>query len=244
MPTTDGLFVGEERDPAAREASFFCVDAADGTVLWERRSLGEGWWTGFAGCSGGVVLLQGFAAPDLPQPLKIFAVDVRSGTSLWADLSVVFETIRGNEVHAVTPTGEPVALDLHTGARLPGRGAAGIAPSAEDELHFPAQIDLESDSAVSAVKAVLEGQPVGPAEVLEVAGHLVVGYCVQNRKEPAGVLEQHLAVIYPDRAKVVHAARILEKTTLQLPDTFFGRHRMLYYIEERRQLVGVKFPDN
>jgi outer membrane protein assembly factor BamB len=177
LPTSEGLFIGEERDPAARKASFFCLDAANGKVLWHHIPLGDGWWTGFAAAAQGVLLLHGYASPDLPQHLKIFAVDVRTGTPLWSNGSVTFAGVHRNEVHAATPTGELVVLDLKNGNPLPAHASLPQKDEPDETLQFPAAVDL--GEAVPGIKDLLDGEPFGPSELLVVAGYLVVAYCLR-----------------------------------------------------------------
>ena len=182
LPTPEGLFIGEERDPAARKASFFCLDAADGRVLWHHIPLGDGWWTGFAAAAQGVLLLHGYASPDLPQHLKIFAVDVRTGTPLWSNGSVTFTGVHGNEVHAATPSGEPVVLDLKSGNPMPAHASSPEMDGPDESLQFPSPVDL--GEAVPGVKDLLDGEPFGPAELLAAEGYLVVSYCLRTEAGP------------------------------------------------------------
>jgi hypothetical protein len=240
LPTPEGLFIGEERDPAARKASFFCLDSADGNVLWKDQSLGDGWWTGFAASSQGVLLLHGYATPDLPQHLKIFAVDVRTGTPLWSNVSVTFAGVRGNEVHAATPLGEPVVLDLKSGNPLSVPASLPNMDAPDESLQFPAPVDLgEADPDM---KDLLGEEPFGPAELLAVGGYLVVAYCLRAEAGSDASFTQNLAVIDPRRRKIVFSDRLLASTAVPVPDTCFARDEMLYYIQERRHLVGVRLP--
>jgi hypothetical protein len=240
LPTPEGLFIGEERDPIARKASFFCLDAADGKVLWHHIPLGDGWWTGFAASTQGVLLLHGYAAPDLPQHLKIFAVDVRTGTPLWSNGSVTFAGVHGSEVHAATPSGEPVVLDLKSGNPLPVHAPLPEMDVPDESLQFPSAADL--GEAVPGIKELLNGEPSGPAELLAVEGHLVVAYCLRTEAGPEASFTQNLAVIDPRRRKIVFSDRLLASTAVPVPDTCFARDGMLYYIQERRHLIGVRFP--
>lgn len=240
LPTPEGLFIGEERDHVARKASFFCLDAADGKVLWQHLPLGDGWWTGFAASAHGVLLLHGYASPALPQHLKIFAVDVRTGTPLWNNASVTFAGVHGNEVHAATPSGEPVVLDLKSGQALPVPAFLSDMDGPDESLQFPGPVDLgEADPGI---KDLLGGEPSGAAELLAVAGFLVVTYCVRADPVPDTPFTQNLAVIDPRKRKIVFSDRLLATTAVPVPDTCFARDGMLYYIQERRHLVGVRFP--
>jgi len=236
LPTADGFCIGEERDPVSREATFFCVDAGTGRVLWEHRTLGEGWWTEFAEYAGGVLLLHGFATPDLPQHLKIFAVDAGTGIPLWSDLSVTFAGLTGETILALTPAGETVALDLKTGGRLTVRDAAAEPDAVDEHIRFPLPADL--DGSEGFLKELLGG--TGQAEILEVQGHLVVGYAAGSAD--GGTFAHEIAVVDPGRGKVVFRERILERTPGPAQETFFVLDDMLYYIRERRDLVAVRIP--
>jgi hypothetical protein len=238
LPTPEGLFIGEERDPAARQASFFCLDAANGKVLWHHIPLGDGWWTGFAAATQGVLLLHGYATPDLPQHLKIFAVDVRTGTQLWNNVSLTFTGVHGDEVHAVTPSGEPMVLDLRSGNRMPARATSPEMDGPDESLQFPSPVDL--GEALPGVKDLLEGEPFGPAELLAAQGYLVVSYCL--RAEGGSSFTQNLAVIDSRKRKIVFSDHLLASTAVPVPDACFARDGMLYYIQERRHLVGVRLP--
>lgn len=240
MPTPEGLLIGEERDPVARTASFFCVDAGAGKVLWKRLPLGDGWWTGFAACARGVLLLHGYASPDLPQHLKVFAVDARTGRELWNNPAVTFAGVHGGEVYATTPAGTTVVLDLGSGSPLPVPEVLPAMDGPDTSIKFPAPLDLEKSSPFPGLLDLLGGRLDGPAEILPVGGFFVVTYCV--RAGSGGPFTQMLTVIDPGRKKVVLTEQLLASTSMAVPDTCFSRGETLYYIRERRHLVGIRFP--
>ena len=45
-PDGSGHLIGEERDPERRAVVFFCLNASDGTVLWEHLRMDDEWWVG------------------------------------------------------------------------------------------------------------------------------------------------------------------------------------------------------
>lgn len=88
--SNSGRILGEARDLEAKTSWFFCLDEADGRLLWNDLRLEEPWWIGLEDIDGDRFYLHGFRKPDMPQHLGIYAYDLDSGTPLWQNTKLAY----------------------------------------------------------------------------------------------------------------------------------------------------------
>ena len=84
-PVGPASLAGEVRDPERKEVRFFCLDRLTGRVRWEGKQFGDPWWVGIECGIENVLLLHGYAHPDMPGHRGLIAVDTFTGDVLWSN---------------------------------------------------------------------------------------------------------------------------------------------------------------
>jgi hypothetical protein len=242
LPSADGVLAGEERNPETREASFFCLRSDDGGALWEHTPFGDGWWMASAGLTRGVLLLHGYATPDLPIPMKIFAIDVRTGKLLWQNDKLAFAGVKGNAVLGSTggaPDADLMMLDLRTGDVLSDAGQPTTGE--ENAVLFPALV-TDPDAVVS--RLCPKENLAGPVEILEVGDAVVVHWFERSQASSSDKpgLRSELRILHRQDGRVVYRDCLLASTHAPTPDVFFEMRGYIYYIREHRNIVAVRLP--
>lgn len=239
LPTPEGGFVGESRDPEKLQARFFHIDATHGETFWKDKAWAEPWWTGLESVFGSVVILHEYAKPDMPDHARIHAVDLRSGDLLWSSPDMTYAFATGDRIFALRSGMDrrvDVALDLRTGDVLE-----------EYASEDPAFQELRRRaSEASAMDLVQFPVPIlGPdgreSEVIEGNGWMVVGaYEPVPGAEPP-VLRQRLTV-RDGTGRTLLTEVIHEQARAAVPDMFFTRNGMLYFLKNQRTLMAIVLP--
>jgi len=260
-PAGAGRLVGEERDVETKVASYFCVDLGRGRALWRERSYGDPWWTGTEAIHRDVLLLHGFATPDLPEHKQVIAVDLPTGDLLWKNADVKFLSVAGGRVFAARSmhAGQILLqLDLQTGAVVhegrPGAEWVGTLPPAggeeiTDAFRFPERMsgdDTHSASLSDLLRAArISAVGAEHIEVIDDGDKVVFGYH-DRLSEPSPdrpLLRSRLALVERRSRTLLHAATIDEKVSFPQPDAFFVRAGFLYYVRDRRTLTAIALRD-
>lgn len=221
-PPVNGRIIGEVRDPEAKRASFFALNAATGVCLWRDRELHDSWWVAIERVVGDTLVLHGFQSPDYPVPRGITVVNMLTGEVVWSDAQW---------------TGDEKAL-VNAGVDLSGAGSAveAIFPVAHDphDPHDPG----------SAQNAVLAKWPidvvVGPMETADNGDHTVVAAHVKSDRSNDAPLEHLLKVHDAQTGKILFEDTLVAAAKGIAPDAFFIHEGMLFYIRERATLCAVK----
>lgn len=130
-PGDAGTLIGEARDLQRKEATFFCLDRSTGVPRWEGLSCDGGWWVGIEAVHRGVLLVHGYASPDLPGHRGLTAVDVLTGALLWKSDDIEFVRVGETSVvgiRALPGRREAVLCDLRSGVQTtaePSDGTGG-----------------------------------------------------------------------------------------------------------------------
>jgi hypothetical protein len=257
VPDHDGGVIGEVRDPAAKRASFFRVKVSGGEMLWRDVDAPGGWWTGIECVLPGVLLLHGFASPDLPGHRGLTALDVRTGATLWSDDEMVFVAAAYGAAYGLRGRPERRELagrDVRTGAvgsvepptdarllELAKKWRAEAAPPCD--LPGPVDAGSESNAGVAALRA---GSPMvdGAVESLRVGDAVVIAHHEMTETEaPAKPLYRRvLSVFAGDAPSVVFREVLDENLTMPVPEAFLVVDHTLLFVTDRRILSAVDIP--
>lgn len=258
VPDDGGGLICEERDTAARAASFFRVRIATGEMVWRDVTAPGGWWTGIECVTQGVLLLHGFASPDLPGHRGLTAVDLRRGASLWSDDEVVFVAVVDGVVYGLR--GRPDRRELI--GRNPATGAIaseGVADEtrlqdlvkrwqaeAPPAVAVPEPVEAGSD-AYAIARRRLAGAPVveGTLEALRPGGMMVT-----THHEPVPPVTpgrpafRRILSVFGDGAETPAYREVLDDTlAMPAPGAFLVIDRTLLFVKDRRILCAVHLPD-
>lgn len=256
VPTKSGRIAGEERDLTNKTVSFFCLNLTTGEVQWERLNYGEQWWMSIEAASETRVFLHRFATPDLPQHRGIVAVDIASGRSVWSRDDITFfqlgvtsllaykDSLEGKEVLELdTDTGEIIrSLGSSDPSELP---EAGVSDNpGEDEIELPVPVhDFSSEytalSEAARAHISLE-RHTGPAEVVDRKDVAILSFHEQDNSGKS--LNTILVIVDKAQGRVLFRDMLNAGVPVAVPESFFVRRDMVYFIKERRLLVAVQIP--
>ncbi len=250
------FIVGEDRDTATKQVSFFCLNAANGDMLWKNILFGEPWWIGIEAVVHDKVFLHGFKKPDMPEHGKIVAVDLGTGKELWRNNDYAFLYATPDRVMAFRDMFERrlfYELDAATGEFMQelneppadlyetNNGRHG-----RDNFLFPESLtdDVSEFSLVAPMidKYCTRSAIRGSVEYVRSNGKLVFNYhAIQDRDEEKNldVLQNRLCIVDEESGKQVYADIINFSTPGAVPDSFFVDESTAYYIKEKNTLIAV-----
>ena len=256
--TASGRIIGESRDQEKKTASFFCLDAGSGKILWENLRLEEGWWVGMEGAQEDVLLLHGFASPDMPEHRGLRAYDVETGALLWRndDLTYWFgaETrlftyrdffekragyeldLRSGEVKA---THDASLEELHK-IRREMAGTEFV-----PDLTLPEILDEESAEAstLAFLKGVTKGKDVvGKIEFIRQKDFVALSYHLRSEgaKSQSPEFENHLSVFRFSDGRRIFSDIAAHNLRAQIPDSFFLHKGSLFFVKDQKTLTALR----
>ncbi len=252
FPAGEDMFVGEDRDVETKHVSFFCLNRANGKVLWEDVSFDEAWWISIEAVHRDRVFLHGFTRPDMPDHRRIIALDLPTGRVAWSRDDVRYLLAAEDSVFASrdTMSGWIIdELDLRTGLTLRSReNDAAAVQAARSQVQALAQTGPEFPTALSEMPETEEGLDaarkvsrneniVGPIDVL-VKGRLCIFSC-HERKGGGGLLKHTLHVVDSRDGEDLFVETLNDDVQSPVPDSFFVQDEMLYFVRDRSRLTAI-----
>lgn len=257
VPTRAGRLVGEARNLASKEVSFFCLDASAGTPLWSGASFGEQWWIGIEALSGETLLLHKFATPSLPEHRTIIAVDVASGEQLWMDEDLKLEALADGSIIAGrnTPAGPRYfRVDVRTGAQLDELNEAEAIQLGRNEkssgdnvldMKTPTPIFSVAEEASQRALLIRKHCPLGkilePVEYLEHGDALIFNYHERSKSSSEENIQSNsiLKILDKNEGTVLFESVVNTGSSTVVPESFFVRQDTLMYIHEHTTLTAI-----
>ncbi len=251
-----GILAVELRDVDKKEVEFAGIDLNTGAPLWQNLQLEEKWWVNINKIYQDVLLLQQFVRPDMPQPGKIFAVDIFTGKILWQDEAVEFLNAADGRVYGIRRTfqsEEVIGLN-------PKTGEAEIALSVDDprsrvlnnvfepeEYSLPVPLEEAEETRHGDVANVAHVFPAGaksPTIIKSSSGKEVAGYHVQSGTDGKGIqtFDSLIKIADPD-GKVIFEDRADSGVYTTLQDFYFVVNEELIYVRNSNEVVAVKLDD-
>lgn len=257
LPAAGGNLVGEDRDHTKRTVTFFCLDERSGIPRWKDIGFPELWWIGIEAVYNNVIFLHEFARPDLPDHKKITAVDLQSGHLLWSNEELKFLFAHEECVYASKETFETslaLELDMITGVVLREfkdqmdyiNVLRDTAASRQiSDVEFPRPLTSQDASAHQLDQKIARHIPSdrlrGEIELLEKDDFHVIGYYENISANPfEQELDQHLKIIDAESGALLFRDVLAQKAKTPVPDLFFIRDDILFYIKNRNLLRAVK----
>jgi hypothetical protein len=255
-PAVNGRLIGEERDLGQKRTSFFCVEQRSGKVLWQNVTVAEPWWVGIALVEKDVLLVHGYATPDMPGQRGLTAIDTAHGTILWSNATWEFAhtTARGFVVLSTSPTatGE-IHVDRRTGDSLPSPTPADAPWGLEDasaamglsSTQFPVPFDAgavgDSVALNAAVKRYVRPEISGITEYLTLPHHVVLTTFEHAADKRTGQNNTRVDIRLLDAhtGKEKFSETVAAYASGQIPDTFFSQEGLVFYVKERKTLCAI-----
>jgi hypothetical protein len=255
IPAPSGLFVGEDRNIETKRATFFCLDHATGDILWQDVAAGEQWWLGVEAVHGDRVLLHGFAQPDMPEHRGIIALDLFTGKHQWRRDDLKFFFASEDSVYGAFSTLDQsvvVELNAHDGSerqRYTGESqplhSERSHDTAFDDCLFPSEPETDPEELTPSTEAILRHcestTRVGPIEVVETNGLTCI--CYHEKTDTPGVLRIRLDVVANESDEVVFTDVLESAVRGLVPDAFFIRGGLIFFVKERTTLTAIRCAD-
>jgi hypothetical protein len=255
-----GYIVGENRTEEPKTVSFFCIHKENGSVVWQDVHLEEQWWTGIETVHRDVVLLHEYAKPDMPEHKKIIALNVHDGTLLWRNDELHFLFVHQGKVYAARDLFEKrlfFELDCMTGQVLTefNSDAATVntirsGKDANEEFKgivFTTPLsDLTTDQRLVAfIQQHCNFDLVrGDVEVIERNGMVLFGHHQSvesdSNAQLMNLLENHFKIIDAATGELLFTDVVNRRVIAPVPDVFFVKDDMAYYVKEQKTLVGIR----
>jgi len=252
-----GHIIGEGRDTANKTVSFFCIDKETGQRAWDNLRLDEKWWIGIEATHRDVVYLHEYATPDMPIHKKIIAVNIQSGKTLWQNDMLTFLFAASRKVYAVRDTFERklfFELDYLTGEITNEYGDDSAAVFAirnarreTDESQgfvFPVPFSNELDD-----YAVLEptirkhcnpSTIRGDIEVIQRGNLFLFSYHQLVEKSAEPLVDNHFKIVDLSDSSVLFSETLTHNAPAAVPDSFFIKDNVLYFIKDKNILTAIK----
>ncbi len=252
VPAGPSRAVGEERNLERKSVAFFYIDLASGKPLWRNASFGQQWWSGIEAIGNGVMLLHGFATPELPEHRGITAVNLVRGEVAWSRPDLQFNGLRDTAVLATmngAVESKVVVLDLQSGQvideGLPAERAIGH-QKADISVRVPLPVIQGTPSARIVESSRLFRPAVAPVEVLETGSFLVaVWYESAGSGAISGkAITSLLGVIDLRTGRKAFGDTLHRGAASIVPEVVFVQDHNLYYIKNRRTLAAVHLPQD
>lgn len=254
----ENTIVVECRDQERKEATFFALEEKSGKQLWGGISFDEKWWIGIETASKGIAILHKYAQPDLPEHKGIFVVDIASGQLRWKNDELTFEFLVDDVICGSKTLFDKrliYLLNLSTGEikeileandlKISELRNQSVSKHIMGEYHYAGQ--FVSNEAEPNIRSIIEKETsvkllVGEIEFLSFGNHLIITYYVRGKeKESAdGTLENRLVIYDLHQRKRVFLEILNSNSRFPLPETFFIRNGILYYIKDYHQLIALK----
>jgi len=252
IPAPPGTVVGEERDTKSKVATFFALDLASGRVRWSGRRFHDDWWVGVTVVHRNVLLLHGFATPDMPGHRGLVAADVSTGEVLWSDPACTLVELRGEVLLLSRETingFEREERSLRNGARTssapPARGFAGATlEDASREIIIPhvlrygEEIDPDTERLL---------RPFSPGESsawpVEIIVHPRTAVLLTHERVPSSsgpdLLAARLRVVGRSSGSLLYEEVVQRHLHAPVQSTFSVVHDLLLYIKDGRSLRAI-----
>lgn len=247
--------IGEERDLSKKEASFFCLDQQTGKILWEHVQFGERWWVGIECAHRDVLLLHGFATPDLPGHKGITAIEIETGKRLWVNEDLKFLDAVDGSVFAsrIVAEGEMFVELKHKTGKIGRswlndqqaiRDARERSVATEHQLpEYPRPAGHLPPASVEMLKRYYtSAEVVGNVEAIERDDVLVFSVHVRTAESTPERLrvDSILQVVDKRTAKIVFREQLATGAPAVAPEAFFVHNNMLFYIKSRNILAAIR----
>lgn len=264
--SSDNRIVGEDRDQRLKSVSFFCLEAQSGEPLWEGLRLDESWWISIELIQDGVLFINEFIKPDLPEQGKIHAIDVETGKLLWTNSELNMLFVAGGRVYASRALFDRhlyFALDLKTGQLVSefGSDARQIdhfrveeRSTTEEGLIFPEGLTEQSQD-YALVRPIVAGQCKqedlrGPVEYIHSSKHILISFHETSPTVPSligshkkihdGRVDNRFFIVDADSQKVLFEETLNHAVSNPVPDSFFMKNDVVYFIREKEHLVAIR----
>ncbi|MBI3194607.1 MAG: DUF4905 domain-containing protein [Ignavibacteriae bacterium] len=252
LPTTNHVFVGEDRNLETKKVTFFCLDAVSGKILWNNLSFTEPWWISIEGVYENTVFLHEFATPDMPDHKKIYAVNVHTAQILWVNEELQFHFAYREFVY-----GSKIGFERRHYFRLDSTNGNIVGEinavefqqlqseafdSTSNNLVFAKEVGDVAELKESYKNIVLRVLNVQqPIECISQNGNLILSlYTVVTEKMNSNTQLEQQVIIADREGRLLYRDTVNERMKIPHPDSVMMMNGIVYYIKNKKSLIAVK----
>ncbi|HVN48908.1 MAG TPA: DUF4905 domain-containing protein [Bacteroidota bacterium] len=247
-----GLLLGEHRNMESKQASFFCLDARTGNVLWQQLMLEEPWWIGMEAVEHDLVFFHRYAHPELPEHKSIEARNCRTGELLWTNSDLIFWFALDDKVYANKNFFEKrvtYCLNAATGevlgecADVAKEYAEAYKKKQETIVQYPVPMDSgdESESVYRRIKKEWKDRLLlNSLETIHAGDYDIAGFYTDERaNNDAPDYSAHLEIFRSNGLHAAYSVKLSEHLPIATPDLFFVAKNIVYCIDHQKTLLAL-----
>jgi hypothetical protein len=254
-----GITVGETRDLNSKEAYLYSFDFKTKEIFLKNYQIQEKWWFSIESVNDIYVYLGRFFNPEDPEPIGIYAHDIKTGSEVWSNKDLIFyfsdndfvfglkRLFESKILYKLNANSGEIIEELRTDEEMikiieqkkendlkmyDGYLYPEIYNLSENDLVFEAEVDF-------ADKAKIEG----PLEFIRFNNFLIFNYHIKQAIDLKNIERQILSNILhvKDKAagKLIHTETLNKITSSYVPDSFFMKDGYLFYVKEKKDLISI-----
>jgi len=257
----DNIIAGETRDIENKILYLFTIDFNNGKTFLKNFKFEEGnFWISIEGGNNSVLFLNRFQNPELPYHKNIIAIDIKSGEFYWENTDYEYFFNTKDKLFGITQKFENVELaeiDISNGKLIKvftDEEAINIIELKKEtdldlfneSTDYPKPLSNQplEDNLNSIIKAEISNRTTeGEIEYINFKNYLLFNYYYENGinlKDISRKYYRNNFCIYDAiKSEKVYQDTLNEKSNYNVPDNFFIKNDMLFYLKEKTHLIGL-----
>lgn len=257
----ENIIAGETRDIENKILYLFTIDFNSGKTFLKNYKFEEGnFWISIEGGNDDKLFLNRFQNPELPYHKNIIAIDIKSGELFWENTDYEYFFNTKDKLFGITQKFENVELveiDISDGKLIKiftNEEAINII-----ELKKENDLDLYNES--TNYPKPLSNQPLednlnliineeisnktteGEIEYINYKNYLLFNYYYENGVNIKDISRKYyrnnFCVYDTIKSEKVYQDTLNEKSNYNVPDNFFIKNDILFYLKEKTHLIGI-----
>lgn len=261
--TDNDLLVCETRDLEKKEVYFFTINYKSNELFLRNYQTQEKWWVSIENVNCNIIFLNYFRKPDLPEHLGFTSIDIKTGAEKWTEPKLVFLFATDNEVYAYKQLFESkiyFKLDPKNGNIIEEykddskilvllREKSDREKIFYSDFIYPEIYETDSSTHGSSVDTYIKERIKslkisGNLEMIKYHDYLIYNYHLDNGIDMKNLnlrnLSNILEIYDMTKDKMVYWDTLNNITANYVPDSFFIKDKILFYIKEKKNLITMK----
>jgi len=256
------IVVCETRDMQVKEVYLFSLNYLTKEVYLRDYQLDEKWWISIENVNDDIIFLHTFKRPDMPEPLGIKAIDIKSGSLMWENKDLVFYFSTNDKVFAFKQLFEKRVF--HRLNALTGEVeeeyrdssfdlSLSLLKDEQERAQYRNYLNTDVFSLQSAVKDDEVNEylsfrfnkivTLGDVEFIRCGDILIYNFHISRGINLKNINETYYSnrlEIYDLNAKrITYQDTLNDKVLTYVPDSFFIKDDVLFYIREKKELMAI-----
>ncbi|MEO1049842.1 MAG: DUF4905 domain-containing protein [Bacteroidota bacterium] len=235
----------EIRDQENHQVSFSALDIKSKQLLIEQHTLEEKWWVGVTALYKLIVIFHSYEDSANPEIKKFYGYDLQSAEITWELDDVVFIRMvpGGMLVRSKDEDEQYLLIDVEAGTaqHLPDdqvEAREGSQGGENNNVMYPLHYDEENEYFATLKKFVETRTGRSPAKAIEYMEYqscILISYYIYESEKLSNFL------LISDLQGNIVGQEVLD-TSLESPglDTFFVMGDNLFFVREKKNLIGFK----